>query len=81
LITLTSVLEIVILILGIMGVLKRIGKCFGEEKKRRRRRAAATPIHKQAIDANLPIQPPSSDKRSQAEASMPFRPNLRQIMK
>jgi hypothetical protein len=32
---LISVAEIVTLILGLMGVLKRVGKCFGEEKKRR----------------------------------------------
>jgi hypothetical protein len=48
------------------GVLKDVGKCFGEEKKRRRRGAGATSIHKQVIDENLPIQPPGIDKRSQA---------------
>jgi hypothetical protein len=72
---------IVTSILGLIGVLKRVGKCVGEKKKRRRLRAGATPIHKQAIDENLPIQPPSIDKRSQAEASMASRPNLRQIIK
>jgi hypothetical protein len=54
---------------------------FWEEKKRRRLTAGATSIHKQAIDENLPIQPRSIDKRSQAEVSMPSRPNLRQRIK
>jgi hypothetical protein len=81
LIALISVLEIGRLILGVMGMLKRVGKCPREETKRRRLRAGATPIHKQAIDENLAIQPPSIDKRSQAEALMPSHPNPRQIIK
>jgi hypothetical protein len=62
---------------GANGSVERCWKMSWRREKRRRLRAGATPIHKQAIDENLPIQPPSIDQRSQAEASMPSRPNLR----
>jgi hypothetical protein len=71
LITLISVLDILKFILWLMGVLKRVGSYYGEEKKNEEDR-------EMGIDEHLSIQPPSIDKRSQASASIPSRLNLPQ---